>query len=160
MRQLPSTSDAQYPQLNQCPADNFCVGGLTLVSEFSLSFLFIHGVSLVIEIRDGHYRPTRWKTCSLLTSCNLAFKSLTLPTMFSILSLSSLSMALDAPIARSKYNLTPPMTPCPGLLNHPPTLMAAGPEGVKQIRCKPLSAAVNMNLLYVDEDVVVCFTTR
>lgn len=160
MRQLPCTSKPQHSQLDKSPPDNLCVCALALVSKLGLSFLFISNVSQAAESSTRYNQPTLWKTCSLLTSCNLAFRSLTLLTMLSIFSLSSLSIALLAPMARSRFNFTPPIIPCPPPLNHPPTLIAAGPEGVKHIRCKPLSAAVNMNLDQFGDEVVVCFTTR
>ncbi len=39
VRQLPGAGDAEDAQLNQRPPDDFGVGGLTLVSEFRLTFL-------------------------------------------------------------------------------------------------------------------------
>jgi hypothetical protein len=73
---------------------------------------------------------TLWNTCSLLISCSLPLSSRTFPTMLSILLLSSLSILLVSPIARSSVNLTPPAD-APAPENHPPTEIAAGPDGVK-----------------------------
>ena len=85
-------------------------------------------------------KRTLWKTCSLLTSCNLEFKSLTFCTSVWTLSLSVLSILLVSPIAMSSVNLTVPCTP---ELNQPPPLLGTF-WGVTQILCWPLSAALKV----------------
>jgi hypothetical protein len=80
--------------------------------------------------------------------------------MLSILDLSSDSIREVAPMAMSTVSLTPPIVDAPALENQPPTLMAAGPDGVKHSLCRPGSAAVKVNFEYVSEEVVVCVTTR
>ena len=97
---------------------------------------------------------TRWKTCSLLISANRPFSSLTLPTILSILFLSSLSILLLSPIAMSNHNFTPPFAASLPL-NQPCNETAAGPEGVKQSLCRPLSAALKVNFEGFSEEVEV-----
>lgn len=63
-------------------------------------------------------------------------------------------------MAMSRVNFTPPIVEPAAPENQPPTLMAAGPEGVKHSLCRPGSAAVNVNFENVSEDVVVWVTTR
>jgi hypothetical protein len=115
--------------------------------------------SLSVPGRSLGTRHTLWKTCSRLISANRPFNSLTFATMLSIFPLSSLSILLVSPMARSMFNLTAPLV-TPALLNHPPMAVAAGPEGVKHNRCSPESAAEKVNLEGLSLDVDVCVTTR
>lgn len=106
---------------------------------------------------QGKYilKRTLWKTCSLRMSVSLPLSSLTLLTMLSIFDLSSDSILDVAPMAMSRVNFTPPIVEPAEPENQPPTLMAAGPEGVKHSLCRPGSAAVNVNFEKVSEEVVV-----
>jgi len=79
-----------------------------------------------------------WKTCSLRISCNLPFKSLTLCTRSSILSLSFDSISLVSPIAKSKCNFTP----FSWFANHPE--LADVCDAQKHNLCSPESPAVNV----------------
>ena len=158
MAQLPCTCDAQYGKLDKCPSHDLAVCRLALVSKFGFPFLSIVSMNYS-QPKTRRSVFTLWKTCSLRMSCNLPFNSLTFPTILSTLSLSRLSILLVSPIARSSVNLTPPaLAPAPE--NHPPTEIAAGPEGVKQSRCSPLSAAEKVNFDMVLDDVDVWDTTR
>lgn len=74
--------------------------------------------------------------------------------MLSILVLSSLSILLVSPIARSTVNFTPPPV-TPAAENQPPKDTAAGPDGVKHNRCRPASAAEKVNFDGVWDDTEV-----
>lgn len=79
--------------------------------------------------------------------------------MLSILPWSSVWILLVSPMAMSSVRRTPPPV-TPACVNQPPTLTAAGPEGVKHIRWSPASAAEKVNLEDLSEEVVFWFTTR
>jgi hypothetical protein len=114
---------------------------LGLVAEFGFALLQnVLASILALMQRSVGVRLTLWKTCSLLTSCNLEFRSLTFCTSVSTLSLSVLSILLVSPIAMSSVNLTVPCTP---ELSQPPPLLGTF-WGVTQILCWPLSAALKV----------------
>ena len=167
MRQLPRAGDGQDGELDQGPSNNLAVGTFALVAEFGFSFLEQEGISylkcledvgvmnlpflllfvlllLLLLVGGGIARRTLWKTCSRLISFNLPFNSRTLATILSILLLSSLSILLVSPMAKSTVNFTPPPV-TPAAENQPPNDTAAGPDGVKHNRCRPASAAEKVN---------------
>jgi hypothetical protein len=114
-----------------------------LIRLFRLNSPFLHPSALSpMEMKPKNQKAellTRWNICSLLISCNLPFKSLTFCTISPIFSLSSLSILLVSPIARSRVILTPPRD-CPPSQPECPDAC----EGVKQILWSPESAAVNV----------------
>lgn len=140
MRQLPRASTGKNNELDNRPSNDTGICGLGLVAELSLSLL--QTVSTALTILSYHSVVyTRWKICSLLTSCSLEFSSCTFCVSVCTFSLSVLSILLVSPMAKSSVNLTVPCTP---ELSQPP------PEGtfwgVTQMRCCPESAALNVNL--------------
>jgi len=94
-----------------------------------------------------------WNICSLLISCSLLFRSLTRWTISLIFSLSLLSISDVSPMAMSRCSFVPPR--CEPELNQP--ALAAFAEDVKQRRCSPDSAAVNVKRPF---EAPFWFTTR
>jgi hypothetical protein len=129
---LPDTSHTKDNKLDKCPANDAGVGVFGLIAELGFALLQNVLASIFRFLRDVKGpKHTLWKTCSLRTSCNLEFKSLTFCTSVSTLSLSVLSILLVSPIAMSSVNLTVPCTP---ELNQPPLLPGTF-WGVTQILC-------------------------
>ena len=110
----------------------------TIAASVSVVKLSIKSQKVVTGEGSGR---TLWKTCSLRISCNLPFRSRTFCAISLSFPLSALSIELVSPIAKSKFKRTLPWGAPPE--SHPPD---EAPDGVKQMRWSPESAAEKVNL--------------